>query len=650
MWRADAGHNFASVHELFERQVERTPDRIALVYKDRLLTYQALNQQSNQLAYRLKQKGVRPETIVGIYVGDPANSVIGILGVLKAGGAYSPLNITDPCIRIHTHLQNAHIQHVILDRYSPTDFGWDDHLTFNLDEDILQTDPAPQDKLIVKLHPKNLAYVIHTSGTTGEPKGVAMSHDAFSNLISWHTQTLGGDNVRTLLFTSFSFDASNQELFSTLCAGGILHLIDDTIRHDPFELISYVQEHRIGRLLLFFAPLQHFLAIANDQELVLSDLQEIITAGEPIKLIAQIHNFFLRNHACRFINMYGLTETHTVTCFFFPANPHSWTPHASIGPPISHTHIHLMDERQQLVEAEECGEIYVSGVSLARGYVNRPDLTAERYLPFPYGDVPGIRICRTGDLGQRLPDGSLECLGRRDHQVKIRGYRVELSEVEAAITRHTSVREAVVIAQTDKPQTPDPTRVSGRTLSNSNDGTLHLVAYLVILPQQNVTSQTIRAHLSEQLPSYMIPSFFVFLEKLPLSRNGKVDRNLLPSLKTQELLMDQHLDLPRNPLEQVMLGLWAHVLDYENVGIHTNFFDHGGDSLAATRLISEIRKLFLCDLGVRSLFEHPTVAEFAGELERCSADHSNIHETAKLILEIADLSEAEVDEKLFGLT
>ena len=649
MKRTDARHDFVYVHELFEQQVERTPDRIALVYKDHQFTYQALNQQSNRLAYRLQKEGVRPETIVGIYVGNPANSVIGILGVLKAGGAYTPLNRDDPPNRTTARLRNAQVQHIILDSHSSSDFEWPDSQTIDLDKDIRQTDSVLQECLRVEIHPKNLAYVIHTSGSTGEPKGVAMSHDAFANLIAWHTKALGGDNVRTLLFTSFSFDASNQELFSTICAGGMLYLIDDTIRHDPFNLISFIQEKRIGRLLLFFAPLQNFMAIANDQELLFDHLQDIITAGEPIKITSQILNFFSRNNTCRFINMYGLTETHTVTCFLFPASPQCWSTHTSIGSPISQTKIHLMDEQQERLGTDECGEIYVSGVSLARGYLNRPDLTAEKYLPLPFGDVPGERVCRTGDLGRRSPDGSLECLGRRDSQVKIRGYRVEVSEVEAAITRHASVREAVVIARTEEPRKNNHAQARGRDPNHANVRTSRLVAYLVIDPHQNLTIKTLRTYLSERLPQYMIPSLFVFMDKLPLSRNGKVDRNLLPSPKAKESSPEQDRDVPRNPLEEVMLGLWGNVLDYENVDIHTNFFECGGDSLAATRLISEIRKLFLCELGVRSLFEHPTVGEFAQELAGRSADHQNIHETAKLILEVAELSEEEVDESLLRL-
>ncbi|MGB0909137.1 MAG: non-ribosomal peptide synthetase [Nitrospirales bacterium] len=649
MGNNNADHNFASVHELFERQVERTPDRIALVYKDHQFTYQALNQQSNRLAYRLKQIGVRPETIVGIYVGHPTNSVIGILGVLKAGGVYTPLNINDPRNRIIAHLRHAKVQHVILDSHSSTNCDWTGSHTINLDQDIQQTDQVPQEGVNVGIHPKNLAYVIHTSGTSGEPKGVAMAHDAFANLISWHTKTLNGDNVKTLLFTSFSFDASNQELFSTICVGGTLYLIDDTIRHDPFQLISFIQENTIGRMLLFFAPLQNFMAIANDQELVFDHLRDIITAGEPIKMTSQVINFFQRNDTCRFINMYGLTETHTVTCFIFPSNPHSWSTHASIGLPISQTKISLMDEQLERLGAKECGEIYVSGLSLARGYLHRPDLTAEKYIPFPYGDVPGERACRTGDLGKTLPDGSLECLGRCDHQVKIRGYRVELSEIEAALTRHASVREAVVISQTDEPLKKINSSVSGEDSDNSRPIISHLVAYLVINPHQVVTIQTLRAYLNEHLPHYMIPSFFVFMKKIPLSRNGKVDRQLLPIPNLQDEAVESVCDAPRNPVEEVMLGLWKNVLNHENVGIHSNFFEWGGDSLAATRLISEFRKLFQYELGVRSLFEYPTVAEFSQKLGKLTAGHQNIHATARLILMVAELSEEEVDEKFLHL-
>ncbi len=646
MQRSDAGYSFTSVHELFEQQVERAPDRIALVYQDRHFTYQALNLRSHQLACHLQQNGVGPETIVGIYVGNPANAVIGILGVLKAGGAYTPLNVHDPQNRTYTHLRNAQVQHVILDSHSSANFEQDEIYTIDLDNENWQTSPESHKDLSVGLHGKNLAYVIHTSGTTGEPKGVAMSHEAFANLITWHTEALGGDNRNTMLFTSLSFDASNQELFTTICVGGSLYLIDETIRHDMFHLISFIQQYRIGRILLFFAPLQNFLTLANDQKLIFDDLRDIITAGEPIKITPQVLSFFQRNNACRFFNMYGLTETHTVTCFSFPSNPDSWSTQASIGAPIRQTTIHLMSEQQEHVGAEERGEIYVSGMSLARGYLNRPELTAEKYLPFPFSNESGERMCRTGDLGRTLPDGSLECLGRRDHQVKIRGYRVELSEVEAVITQHASVQEAVVIARTENIANHFHSQALDDDPGGSNSLASHLVAYLVVSPHHEVTTTNIRTYLNERLPQYMMPSFFVFMEKLPLSNNGKVDRNVLPSPLTGETSHEQHLGAPRNPIEEVVIGLWAHVLNHEDIDIHTNFFEWGGDSLAATRLISEVRKLFQCELGVRSLFEHPTVEEFAQELVRRSRGDQNIYDTAKLILMVANLSEEEVDERL----
>ena len=644
MQKTDARH-VTYVHELFEQQVVRTPDRIALVYNEYQFTYQALSQRSNRLAHHLRQKGVRSETTVGIYVGNPISSVIGILGVLKAGGAYAPLNIDDPQKRIVAHLHNAQVKHVIVDNHSPRDFEIPNRQIINLDKDISQRASVSQERVVGEIHPKNLAYVIHTSGTTGEPKSVAMSHEAFFNLIFWHAKTLGGDNLRTLLFTPFSFDASNQELFSTICVGGMLYLIDDTIRHDPFELTQFIQEKGIGRLLLFFAPLQNFMIVANDQELEFEHLHEIITAGEPIKMTSQLLDFFHRNNNCRFMNMYGLSETHTVTCFRFPSNPDSWSTRVSIGFPISHTQIDLLDERQERLGIGQCGEIYVSGVCLARGYLNRPDLTAEKYLPFSFGEVPGQRACRTGDLGRRLADGSLECLGRRDHQVKIRGYRVELSEVEAAIARHACVNEVVVIARDGEPKEPEEYLYSyagEENLRTANAISSHLVAYIVVQPNQKVTVQTLRTYLKEQLSPYMVPSFFVFLDKIPLSNNGKVDRSLLPSPKTRDMSLEQQIEGPRNAVEEVVLGLWSNVLDRENVGIHTNFFESGGDSLTATRLISEIRKLFQCELGVRSLFQNPTTAEFAKELERISLGHQNIHDIAKLILRVAKLSEEEV--------
>ena len=419
-------------------------------------------------------------------------------------------------------------------------------------------------------------------------------------------------------------------------------MINDTIRHDPFELISFIQEKQIGRILLFFAPLQNFLTIANDHDLVFDHVREIITAGEPIKITPQLLHFFLRNNTSRFVNMYGLSETHTVTCFLFPTNPHIWPTHVPIGSPISQTNTVLLNEQKECVEKGQSGEIYVSGICLARGYLNRPDLTAEKFLPLPYEKTPGERMCRTGDLGRRLADGSLECLGRRDHQVKIRGYRIELTEVEAAIARHTCVNEVIVIAWTDGNTESFHPEADSEDVRHANATTSHLVAYIVVHPRQELTIQTLRTYLTEHLPQYMIPSYFVFLDKLPLSTNGKIDRNLLPSPKTAEVYPDQQNDAPRNPVEEVVLGLWENVLARENIGIHTNFFELGGDSLAATRVISEIRKLFQCELGVRSLFDSPTVATFA----ESSMGDKQFQDFAELILRVAELSEEEIGKEI----
>ena len=400
--------NCKYVHTMFERQAALTPDRIALVWKDYYLTYRAVNEYSNQLAQILQNKRIGPETVVGIYVKNPAKTVIALLAVFKAGGAYAPLNMNDPSPRINSILHISKIQYVIVEGEVAPDLEFDQRTIINLDTIFYQVGRGYNGNLDVDINPQNIAYVIHTSGTTGEPKGVAMSHEAFHNLIFWHAKTFGGDNLRTLLFTSFSFDASNQELFSTICVGGVLYLTDDIIRKDPFALANFLQEHSIQRMLMFYAPLQHLIDAANRQNLAF-DLCEVITAGEPIKITAQLLTFFSRHKGCRFFNMYGLTETHTVTGFEFPQNPNSWPTDAPIGCPIDHTHIHLFDEQNEIVNIGECGELGISGISLARGYFMRPDLTAERFLSNPVGDRPGDRIYLTGDIGRELSDGSFVC-------------------------------------------------------------------------------------------------------------------------------------------------------------------------------------------------------------------------------------------------
>ena len=635
-------HEYSCVHYLFERQVNLKPDRIAIVYNGFQITFQTLNSRSNQLAHYLRAKGIGPESIVAIYVTDPIKAVIGILGILKAGGAYAPLSREDPANRINFILGDSKIQFVVVDNASPGDFEFANSNIIDLDDNQRSINSCSTQNLNFEIYQKNLAYVIHTSGTTAVPKGVAMSHDAFFNLISWHTKKLGGENLKTLLFTSLNFDASNQEIFSTLCIGGILYLIDDTVRKDPFELASFIKEKFIQRILLFYAPLQNFMIAANDQELVFS-LCDIITAGEPIKITSQLIKFFGRNRDCRFFNMYGLTETHTVTSYQFPLNPKSWTTSAPIGSSIPNTHMTLFELEKSFERNTNSGEIFVSGVCLARGYSNHPELTADKFLPNPFGDVPGERMYRTGDLGRKLADGSYECLGRKDQQVKIRGYRVELGEVEAALLRHVNINEVAVIAKRGR-SGKEPESAEGEEETRfSNSVTQYLIAYVVVDTKEEITTKKLRGYLKDIIPDYMIPGHYVFLEKLPLSENGKIDRNLLPDRHDEINYHDRQIDAPRTPLEEVLVELWEETLHHDHVGIQENFFELGGDSMVATRLVAEIRDLFQYELSLQILFENPTVFQLAKTLMQHSRECPDIQESAKLILRVAEMSEDEVD-------
>ncbi|NMF66950.1 non-ribosomal peptide synthetase [Brasilonema octagenarum] len=587
-----------SIPQLFEEQVQRTPDAVAVEFGNQQLTYYQLNCRANQLAHYLKSLGVKADVLVGLCVERSLEMVVGLLGILKAGGAYVPLDPNYPTERLAFMLEDAQVL-VLLTQQSLVD-RLPEHQAklVCLDTDAPLVSQLSQENVITDVQANNLGYVIYTSGSTGKPKGVAMNQLALCNLILWqlqnHTISTG---AKTLQFAPISFDVSFQEMFSTWCSGGTLLLITEELRREALALLGFLQQKAVERLFLPFVALQQLAEIAIGSELVTSHLREIITAGEQLQITPAISQWFSKLSECTLHNHYGPSESHVVTTFTLTDSVDTWPLLPPIGKPIANTQIHILDKFLQPVPIGVPGELYIGGVCLARGYLNRPELTQEKFISNPFEKVGESKFYKTGDLARYLPDGNIEYLGRIDNQVKIRGFRIELGEIEAALSQHSDVETCCIIAREDTP------------------GDKRLVAYVVAHQDCTPTISELRQFLKAKLPEYMVPNAFVILESLPLTPSGKVDRRALRAPDLHSEITDKYI-APRTPIEELLAQIWAQVLKVELVGIHDNFFELGGHSLLATQLVSRIRNIFKVELPLRELFARATVAELARSLEQ----------------------------------
>ena len=592
------------VHELVSEQVRRTPEALAVEYAGEQLTYRQLEARADQLAHYLRGLGVGPDVVVAVCAERSIEMVIALLAVLKAGGAYMPIDPAYPEERVAFMLADTNAPVLLTQqrlvarlpdhraRIVCLDGDWE---AIGSHDD---TPPAGGATL------ENLAYVIYTSGSTGRPKGVAMSHRPLANLLAWQLENWSEQSsepaARTLQFASLSFDVAFQEIFSTWCSGGTLVLADEEVRRDPEALLALLAEQRVERLFLPFVALRNLCEAADYLALAAPSpsLREVITAGEQLKVTASIRAFFART-GCSLVNQYGPTESHVVTAFTLAGAPEQWPELPPIGRPIANAKIYLLDRHRQPVPVGVPGELYIGGVSLARGYLGRPELTSERFVSDPFNDDPDTRLYRTGDLARYLPDGNIDYLGRADHQLKIRGFRVEPGEIESALRDHPAVREALAIAR------------------QNDNGDTRLDAYL-ISDTPTPSAPELRDHLHRSLPDYMIPSTFTFLDEYPLTPNGKVDRTQLAAMPPPEEKPSHTLTPPRTETEERLAAIWRNVLAIPEIGIHDNFFELGGHSLLATKLISRVRNALGLELPLRMVFEAPTVAGFAQVFEDAS--------------------------------
>ncbi|BBD64375.1 amino acid adenylation domain-containing protein [Nostoc commune NIES-4072] len=573
------------IHELFEAQVEKTPDAVAVVFEDQKLTYGELNGKANQLAHHLRSLGVKPEVLVGICVERSLSMIIGLLGILKAGGAYIPLDPSYPQERLAFVLENAQAS-VLLTQASLVE-AMPQHKAqvVCLDTHWHYIAQQSQENLFSEVTPDNLAYVIYTSGSTGRPKGVMIKHASTVAMLDWANKTFEMQAKKGVLAsTSICFDLSVFEIFVPLCCGGKVLLIENAL---------YLPALATSENVTLINTVPSVISQLLRTDGIPTSVQTVNIAGEPLhnQLVQELYR---QENIQQVFNLYGPSEDTTYSTFAWIQKGTNNTP--PIGRPIHNTQIYLLDKNYQPVPVGVPGMLYISGAGLARGYLNQPELTADKFIPNPYAKQPGERLYKTGDLARYLVDGEIEYIGRIDHQVKVRGFRIELAEIEAVINQHPAVQETVVVV-------------------GESEDSKRLVAYVVLQKEQTLTISQLRGFLESNLPSYMIPGAFVMLEALPVTPNGKVDRKALPIPQLTQI-SSSNIILPSTPIEDLLAGIWIEVLGIEKIGIDNNFFELGGHSLIATRVISRIRQVFKVELPLRYLFEKPTIAGLAKEIEK----------------------------------
>jgi len=584
-------------HELFQAQAEKTPDAIALAFENRQITYRELNQHANQLARSLQSLGAEPETLVGVYMARSPEMVIALLGILKAGGAYLPLDPTYPQKRISFILRDAKPPLVLTQQHLISQLPEHRCQLLAVDQDwevISQQSSTPLDP---PLDRDNLAYTIYTSGSTGQPKGVQIPHGALSNFLSAMAQNLNFTAEDALIaLTPLSFDISGLELFLPLTVGGKTVVITRETARDGRQLWRTLERTQASAMQATPANWQLLLQAGwqGNPSLKLLCGGEALSPNLSQELLARGSELW---------NLYGPTET----TIWSTAQRIQYRHDAiSIGAPILNTEVYALDAQLRPVPIGIPGELYLGGSGLSRGYPNRSQLTAEKFVPHPYTQQQGKRLYRTGDLVRYRHDGCLEYLGRIDNQVKIRGFRIELEEIEAILSQHPTLDGAVVAAPLD------------------HEHNRYLVGYLLAGGEQTLSSNDVYHYLQSRLPAYMIPNQFVFLQTFPLTANSKIDRNALPnpdiSSETEETRI-----MPRTDTEKILAEIWCDVLGYDNVSVNENFFQLGGHSLKATQVVSKVRDRFQIELPIQAIFEAVTIAELAETIDQYQEKANQSH-------------------------
>lgn len=578
----------ACIHQMFEAQVELTPNAVAVVFEDQQLTYRELNARANKIAHYLLRLGVGPEVLVGICVERSLEMIVGLLGILKAGGAYVPLDPAYPQERLAFILSDTQTPVLLTQKRLVQSLPKHSAKVVCLDADDRLIAQEKEENPLCGVKASNLAYVMYTSGSTGRPKGVSIIHRGVVRLACGADYANLTSKEVFLQLAPISFDASTFEIWGCLLNGARLVVFP---AHTPSleELGQVVKLHQITTLWLT-AGLFHLMVDERLEDLL--PLGQLLAGGDVLS-VPHVQKVLQELGECRVINGYGPTESTTFTCSHLMTAQSQFGTCVPIGRPISNTKVYILDRYLKPVPAGVSGELYIGGDGLARGYLNQPELTAEKFIPNPFSNEPGARLYKTGDIARYLPNGNIEFLGRTDHQVKLRGFRIELGEIEAVLVQHPAVREAVVIVREDIP------------------GEKRLVAYLIPNQRPAPPVSELRRFLKQELPDYMVPSAFVLLSALPLTPNGKVNRRALPVPDQAPSTLKGNFVAPRDPLEHQLTEIWEELLDIQPIGIHDNFFELGGHSLLAVRMMHQIEQVWGQKLPLSTLFAEATVEHLA---------------------------------------
>jgi len=576
------------LHQIIEAQVDRTPDGIAVVFENEQLSYRELNSRANRLARRLQASGIGPDKVVGVCMERSSEMVVALIGVLKAGGAYAPIDPSYPKERVAFILEDASASVILAQSRFAKELPGNRAEVICLDLADETMADGHEENIASGASEDNVAYVLFTSGSTGRPKGVMITHRAICNHMFWMQRLYPlTDADRVLQKTQFSFDASVWEFYAPLIAGARLVMARSGWQLDSSYLIKKIDEEKIT-ILQLVPTLLRMLLEHQDFDMCVS-LRRVFCGGEP--LIAGLRDGFYARLNADLINLYGPTET-TVEVTSWTCRRDQEGSNVPIGRPIDNTRIYITNSHLRPVPAGVPGELSIGGKAPGRGYYNRPELTAERFVPDPFSKEPGARIYMTGDLARYRPDGVIEFLGRMDYQVKLRGRRIELGEIEAVLKERPSVREAVV------------------ALTDDSAGGKALVAYVVAEADGAVSASELREFLRGRVPEYMVPKI-IMLDALPLTPSGKLDRLALPNVEGLAQEPPSAGELPRNELEQAIAQIWQDALDLKGVGIRDNFFDLGGDSIRMIRVLGKLRETIKPDLEIVALFNYPTVESLA---------------------------------------
>lgn len=623
-WSKDKG-----VHHLFEEQVRRTPDAPAVAWnadrQAKRMTYAELNAYANRIAHELIARGVTPGGNVAICMTRSVHQIAAVLGAVKAGAAYAPLDPEHPQERLDYILSDVQAPFVV--STSDTRSSLDDSVPrLLLDRETAAIGKQSSENPVIAYSCETPLYIIHTSGSTGRPKGVVMPHRPIVNLIEWQAREIGRADV-TLQYASLNFDVASQEIWSTLTSGGCLQVIDENIRRDGPRLLDFLKAQRVNRLFLPPVTLEAVANAAAAKEVTLDQLHEVIVAGDKLQVTDSVRKLFQKAPQAQLINHYGPTESHVVSSHTVRGAVSEWPAHPLIGKPIDNVQLYVLDENREPTPPKIAGELYIAGVAVAQGYLNRPEESEKRFLANPFGEG---QMYRTGDVCRYNADWELEFIGRADQQIKLRGFRIEPGEIEIVLKRYDHVKDAVVVKR------------------QSSKGEDQLVAYLAMDESAPFDKAALRSYLADKLPTYMVPTQFVRMERFPLTGSGKIDRLRLPDPPELEAAREreQAYVAPRTEVEQFLADRWREILGIERVSVHDNFFELGGHSLSATQLTSRVRDEYGLELPLFRIFERPTVELLALEIVQRQAALEEASDLESLLSELESLSEEDSAELL----